>query len=86
MHFHKFSLFSLASAATVLKRDGFSDGEPINDVTGKGAPIIGIGPCYLLDQIRITNLLHQGELTMNLTCKIRTTWDVRVLMPATFQT
>lgn len=35
MHLLTFFLLALASAATILKRDGFSDGEPINDATGK---------------------------------------------------
>jgi hypothetical protein len=42
MHFVALSLLGLASAATIQRRDGFSDGEPINDATGKGAPIIGM--------------------------------------------
>lgn len=42
MHFLALSLLGLASAGTIQRRDGFSDGEPINDATGKGAAIVGM--------------------------------------------
>lgn len=86
MHLLTFSLLALASAPTILKPDGFSDGEPINDATGKGASIIGMSLFHLLALIKTTKLLLQGELIMNLTCKTLTTWDARVLTPAMFQT
>ncbi|QKX57655.1 uncharacterized protein TRUGW13939_04773 [Talaromyces rugulosus] len=59
MHFVALSLLGLASAATIQRRDGFSDGEPINDATGKGAPIIG-GTNHELDLQNPDNL---GEET-----------------------
>jgi hypothetical protein len=45
MHFLYVSLLGLASLAatspTIQRRDGFPDGEPIADASGKGAPILG---------------------------------------------
>jgi hypothetical protein len=51
---------SIASAG-IVKRDGFEDGQPINDAKGLGGPILGILRRAQLDLRSATNDSYRGN-------------------------
>jgi len=50
-----FTAFAAISSAGLVKRDTFTDGQPIDPATGKGAPLLGMSNMHFFSWSLLTN-------------------------------